>query len=82
MPVTFIKEPQLINPANITLDKVNFNIAELKNGDTIIIKVPAFRYDVETCHTIFEKIQELFNDISKLELNYMFVWDDIEIIKQ
>lgn len=82
MPVTFIREPQQVNPADITLDKVNFNIHNLKDDDTILIKMPAFKYDLDTCLQVFERIKSLFNDISKLKLNYLFVWDDIEVLKQ
>ena len=71
------KEYTMIEIKDITLEKLNFNIDELKSGDIIRLRVPDYKYDYETVRQAFDQITKLLPD----NITLLFIPEKMELEK-
>lgn len=72
-----LKEHTMIEIKDITLEKLNFNINELKSGDIIRLRMPDYKYDYETVRQAFDQITKLLPD----NITLLFVPEKMELEK-
>lgn len=67
----------MIEIKDITLEKLNFNIDELKSGDVIRLHMPDYEYDYDTTYKVFEQIKKLLPD----NITLLFIPEKMELEK-
>ena len=71
------KEYTMIEIKDITLEKLNFNINELKSGDIVRLRMPDYKYDYEIVRQVFDQITKLLPD----NITLLFVPEKMELEK-
>lgn len=67
----------MIEIKDITLEKLNFNINELKSGDIVRLRMPDYKYDYEIIRQVFDQITKLLPD----NITLLFVPEKMELEK-
>ena len=75
--ISQLKEHIMIEIKDITLEKLNFNIDELKSGDIIRLRMPDYKYDYETVRQTFNQITKLLPD----NITLLFIPEKMELEK-
>ena len=75
--ISQLKEHIMIEIKDITLEKLNFNIDELKSGDIIRLRMPDYKYDYETVRQAFDQITKLLPD----NITLLFIPEKMELEK-
>ena len=75
--ISQLRKHIMIEIKDITLEKLNFNIDELKSGDIIRLRMPDYKYDYETVRQAFDQITKLLPD----NITLLFIPEKMELEK-